>query len=234
MIILFAPAKTFDFNAPNKKVTYHFKTQTLDIIKNINELDDSFIQTMLKLPISKLNETLDFYRDFDNQKSFLAMSFFMGESYKALKYDELSGEEKTQLDKKTFILDALYGIIKPEDGIKPYRLDFTMGLDLKVLWKQKINTYFNPYKKEPFLSLASKEFSSLIDKKQYDLYEVSFYECRDGVCKAVSVFNKQMRGYLLSYIIKNKIETITDLPKSFLGYALETKNNQLNYKRLVD
>lgn len=234
MIILFAPAKTFDFDAPHKEVMYQFKAHTLDIIKNINTMDDMLIQETLKLPLSKLEETLDFYRDFDGQKSYLSMAFFKGESYKALKYDQLSSEEKSYLNKKTFILDALYGIIKPEDGIKPYRLDFTMGMDLRSLWKKHINAYFDKNIKEPFLSLASKEFSSLIDKDKYTLFEVSFYECENNKCRAISVFNKQMRGHLLSHIVKNKINTIGELPKAFLGYKLEVDGKQLNYKRLVD
>lgn len=234
MIILFAPAKTFDFDAPKKAANYEFKVETLDIINKVNLMDDQSVQKTFKLPASKLGDILDYYRHFDERESYLAMAFFKGEAYKALNYNDLSRDEKIYLNKHTYILDALYGIIRPEDGIRPYRLDFTMGMDLRSMWKKQINAYFAKNRKEPFLSLASKEFSSLIDKDLYTIFEVSFYECKNDECRAISVFNKQMRGHLLSYIVKNKIHNIASLPKLFLGYQLEVDGYKLNYKRLVD
>ena len=235
MIILFAPAKTFDFDATVKAIpNYQFKKDTKQLIQQVTELSQADFLRLFKLPVSKAADTYQYFFQHRKMTSYLAMSFFKGEAYKALNYPSMCPKQQAYLNQKTFILDALYGVIKPTDGIKPYRMDFTISLDLRAFWKDKINQYFIPYQKEPFLSLASKEFSSLIDKNVFDVYEVSFLDCKNNQCKAISVFNKQNRGYLLDYVTKNEIDDIERLPQSFRGYTLKKADKQLIYMKSID
>ena len=235
MIILFAPAKTFEFNANQMaEPNYQFKKETMQLMNRIKKLPKTAFLSLFKLPPSKSDDTFKYYHAFQEQLNYQAMSFYKGEAFKALDFPAMSLKQQQYLNEKTFIIDAFYGIIKPLDGIKPYRLDFTISLDLKSFWKEPVNTFFRPYEKEPILSLASKEFSSILDKNRFDVYEVSFLDCKDNQCKSISVFNKQMRGHLLNHVTKHELDRIEDLPQTFLGYTLEKEEKQLMYKRSID
>ena len=122
----------------------------------------------------------------------------------------------------------MYGVIKPLDGIKPYRMDFTLKQS-KSVWKDLINDYFLSKGTKQILSLASKEFSALIDKTKFDLYEVSFIDCKEDVCKKISVFNKQMRGTLLRYIVDQNLSDVDSLPHKINGYIKEINGQKINY-----
>ena len=88
-------------------------------------------------------------------------------------------------------------------------------------------------REEAVLSLASDEFTSKI-KPYVPIYEVHFMDCKQAVCKPISVFNKQQRGYLLRYVVQKRIQTVDDLPINFNGYTLKKLDYQLIYERLVD
>src|SRR5690606_32302397 len=152
-------------------------------------------------------EVYSFYKNFNNNEAYRAFELFYGESFKFFDYNSLSNQEVDYLNSKVIIIDALYGIIKPNSLIKPYRLDFrTKNLDIVSFWKKEINDYFSKYNDMEILSLASKEFSSILTKDK-KIIDVKFIDELNGIKKAISVFNKQMRGRLLRYIIKNKIKS---------------------------
>ena len=83
----------------------------------------------------------------------------------------------------------------------------------KDIWKAPINNHLSQDKSKTILSLASKEFNALIDTSKFNLYEVSFIDCKDDVCKKISVFNKQMRGTLLRYIVDQNLSDVDSLPR---------------------
>lgn len=230
MHIIFAPAKTFNDKALTKDLNLHFKEKTKDLVKEIASFDEALIAETFQVSAQKVSEIKAYYEAFFDQSSFLAISLFMGESYKFLDYYSMREDAKKSLNERVTILDALYGVIKPHDGISKYRLDFTFKrISLKKYWKNDINQFFIRQGITEILSLASKEFSSLVDQKMIKLYEVSFHNIENGKMKTISVFNKQYRGLLLRYIIEHNIRSLDDLPNEFFGYIKNTKNNQIRY-----
>ena len=232
MIILFAPAKTFSKQPDLMSFSPLFEEKTNEIAKKLSDSSLEEIKNVFKTSEAISKTVLTYYKSFDTNQSFAPLTLFEGEAYKTLDYKMLSEQAKAFLDKHLIIPDAFYGIIKPNLGIKPYRLDFTIaGMGLRKYWENDINTYINSQHSKTILSLAYKEFSSLIDQKKFELFEVSFLDFDGQKYKSISVFNKQNRGLLLKYIAEHQIEDIDSLPINFNGYKLSIIGHQYVYKR---
>ena len=232
MTIIFAPTKLFNPEAKTTENKTMFDTVTTSIVKEIQTINKADYKTHFKLSDNLVDTVFDYYHNFESNNRFTAFDYYLGESFKAFNYNELDDKKRTYLNDNVYIIDALYGVIKPLDGIKPYRMDFTLKQS-KSVWKDLINDYFLSKGTKQILSLASKEFSALIDKTKFDLYEVSFIDCKEDVCKKISVFNKQMRGTLLRYIVDHEINDISGLPKIILGYHLTVVDKEINYIKSV-
>jgi hypothetical protein len=232
MKILFAPAKTFNENVKSKKQKGNFRKETIALVNLIKSWNKDELSIKFKTSESLSEDVYLFYQTFDYEYTFEAFSLYQGVSYLFLDYPSLSESEKKRLNAQVIVIDALYGIIKPFDFIRPYRLDFTVkGLNLRSIWKPVINAYLEKLD-EPILSLTSTEFSSLINR-DIPIYDVSFLDCKNEKCKAISVFNKQNRGALLRYIIQENIMKIDDLPEVFNGYQKSIDSYHIIYKKGV-
>ncbi len=228
MLILFAPSKTFSFDGKKADLNLIFKDETNLIIDQIKSLSRVDFQKAFKLSDTLIHEVYDYYQSYETQDSYKAFELFKGESFKFLDYPNLKLVEQTYINKNVLVIDALYGLIKPNFGIKPYRLDFTVRSDLKRFWKDKITEYVASYHKE-VVSLSSKEFDSILDNHKIIFYEVSFIDCKDDLCKKLSVLNKQMRGTLLKYLAINQINKVKDFPDQIGGYTKKIHHRSIEY-----
>ncbi|MCK9470882.1 MAG: YaaA family protein [Bacilli bacterium] len=232
MIILFAPAKAMNKQKTYKYQDLEFNSKTKNLVCKLLTLEKNEFINSFNISENLYDEVFGYYNDFHENEGYKAFELFNGEAYKAFDYNSLSSEGKKQLNDKVIIIDALYGIIYPNSIIKPYRLDFhTKGLKLVTYWKEDINNYFSNLDDKDILSLASKEFNSLLTKDK-NVVSVKFIDEINGVQKLISVFNKQMRGKLLRYIVDTRINRIQDLPIEIDGYyVFEKTNNEIIYLR---
>lgn len=221
MIVLFAPSKTMNEKKKYETIDCLFSNKTEELIKTIVSWNKQKFLEALKINESLYNNVYSYYHNFNKNSSYKSFELFSGVSYKAFSYDTLTEKEVNYLNNKVIVIDALYGIIYPDSKIKPYRLDFhTKNLNLISFWKKEINDYFSNLEDKEILSLSSKEFSSILSKDK-NVIDVKFVNEVNGIKKTISVFNKQMRGLLLRYIIKNEINSIKDLPAEIEGYVKE-------------
>ena len=122
------------------------------------------------------------------------------------------------------ILSGLYGILKPLDIIKPYRLE--MGTKLSVngsknlyeFWKEKLTDKLNSEIKsedELVVNLASNEYFESIDsnKLKGKIISPQFKDFKNGKLKIISFYAKKARGLMSRYIVKNKITEPLELKK---------------------
>lgn len=161
-----------------------------------------------------------------------ALDLYNGLQFRYLKED-LSEEDFVFLDKHLRILSALYGVVKPFDGIRRYRKDFkTKGL--YKLWGDKL---YQTVTQEDrlILNLASDEFSKTITRYATDqdtIINVDFMEkTQDGKLKKHASISKKGRGQLVNYIAKHRITNLESV-KHFddMGYAFsEEQSDELNW-----
>lgn len=162
MKIIIGPSKTFFKNDKSHSSGRRPKyiKEAKEIFSVIRNLSLKETKKIYKLSDKKAEEVFKLHQD-HGQKLYYAIEIYGGEVFKQL---DLSNIDKEWVDNNVVILDALYGIIKPYDLIGTYRLDFktNIGVDLKKIWKNKINKELEG---EELINLASKEFSSIVKHK---------------------------------------------------------------------
>lgn len=156
-----------------------------------------------------------------------AIDLYHGLQFRYLKA-KLSDDDIIFLDNHLRILSAMYGVIKPLDGIRRYRKDFkTKGL--YKLWADRL--YQTITQEDRFiLNLASAEFSKTITRYATDkdtIITIDFLEqTSDGQLKKHASISKKGRGQLVNYIARHRI-TDSDQVKAFddMGYTFSTKHS---------
>lgn len=213
MKIIFSPSKEMSFQSPYKEATnYSDKTKT--IISELKNLNKDEIKNIYKVSDKVADEVINYIDNLYIEESYRAIEMYTGLAFRKFDIDSLNSDERTYLDDHLIILSAFYGPINPEKLVRPYRLDMNIGikidgLSLKNFWKDEFNSAFHDG--ETILNLASDEFSSLIDRKRFKIYDFDFFEKKDGKLKSHSTISKKSRGLMLNYICKNKIENLENL-----------------------
>jgi len=125
------------------------------------------------------------------------------------------------------ILSAFYGVLKPMDGVTPYRLEMQAkaaigkSKDLYDFWG---DTLYNDVRDESgiIINLASKEYSKCIERylTDNDLYiTVSFCEKSGDKLVTKGTYAKMARGEMVRYMAENQIENPEDIKRfDRLGY----------------
>ncbi|MCR5155800.1 MAG: peroxide stress protein YaaA [Butyrivibrio sp.] len=126
------------------------------------------------------------------------------------------------------ILSGFYGVLKPMDGVTPYRLEMQAKAsiggyrDLYDLWGSRL---YDEVKDDSgvIINLASKEYSRCIEKylKPGDCYiTVTFGELVNGKLVTKGTYAKMARGEMVRYMAENNITEAKEIRKfDRLGYV---------------
>lgn len=244
MIILLSPAKTLDFESPNKVNDFTQPDFLKDSQVLVNKLKKEKPAKIKKLMgISEQLAQLNYDRfnswktPFNLKNARQAILAFKGDVYRGLEAETFN---KTQLDfaqKHLRLLSGLYGLLRPLDLIQPYRLEMgtKYAVDAKTknlyaFWEKKIakklEEEFKTLKSNTIINLASNEYFKAVNTKLIDANIITpeFKDFKNGQYKSIMTYAKLGRGYMTNYIIKNKIKKVEDL-KGFdsEGYSFNKK-----------
>ena len=138
------------------------------------------------------------------------------------------------------ILSGLYGVLKPMDGVIPYRLEMQAKLrtgdakDLYAFWSDRI--YRELSKGEDFiLNLASKEYSRAAEKyagRETRFVTCIFGELLDGKVKVKGTMAKMARGEMVRWLSEKNI-TEPEKIKAFSGLSYVYDEGRSTEKELV-
>ena len=126
------------------------------------------------------------------------------------------------------ILSAFYGVLKPMDGVTPYRLEMQAKVsvadtkDLYDYWGGRICREVLD-RSRTVINLASREYSRCVEKylTPEDVYITCvFGELSDGKIVQKGVYAKMARGEMVRFMAENQIEDPEEI-KAFdrLGYG---------------
>lgn len=213
MKIIFSPSKEMTFNRPIEEKT-KFNGKTKIIIEELKKLKEEDIKEIFKISDKVLKEVLMYIEDFEKSESFRAIEMYNGLAFRSFDVESLNEDERKYMDDHLKILSTFYGPLCPEKLVRPYRLDFNTklkinGESLKNFWKEEYNKAFD--KDEVILNLASNEFSSLLDRNKFKIYDFEFFERKEDKLKSHSTTSKKARGLMLNYICKNKITELEEI-----------------------
>lgn len=141
------------------------------------------------------------------------------------------------------ILSGFYGVLKPMDGVTPYRLEMQAKAeigghkDLYELWGSRL---YEEVRDESgvIVNLASKEYSKCIEKylSEKDHYvTVTFGEMAKGKFVTKGTYAKMARGEMVRFMAEHGIEDPKDI-RSFdrLGYVYRddlSSDNEIVFER---
>ena len=159
----------------------------------------------------------------ENTELYRAINLYNGLQFRYLR-ESLTEEDLLFLEDYVRILSAKYGVVKPFDGISPYRLDF----QTKGLYKAWSDRIYQSLSEESrlILNLASDEFSKTVTRyatEEDTIITVSFYEeDTNSHLKKHSTISKKGRGQMINYMARNRITDIQEV-RSFddMGYRFE-------------
>ncbi len=150
-------------------------------------------------------------------------------SYEGIQYQYMAPGVFTQdafhyVQKHLRILSGFYGILKPFDGVTPYRLEMQAKLrvgeckDLYAYWGDRLaKALFD--ETDCILNLASKEYSVCISKylpENTRFITCVFGEEKDGKVVEKGTMCKMARGEMVRYMAENQI-TDPEKIKDFHG-----------------
>lgn len=126
------------------------------------------------------------------------------------------------------ILSGFYGILRPMDGVVPYRLEMQAKLscdgkkDLYEFWGSRL---FDSLTKEDsvIVNLASKEYSKIIEKylrKDTRYITCIFGEEQEGRIKVKGTLAKMARGEMVRFLSEHQIEDVERL-REFNGLGFD-------------
>lgn len=195
-----------------------FLKQTKLILDSLKTLSFEEAQTLWKCNDQLAQENYDRIQQADLATSHTTAAIL---SYKGLQYQYMSPDLLTEpaldyLQEHLRILSGFYGILRPFDGIVPYRLEMQARLavtDTTNLYHFWADTLYNAlsFDKGPVVNLASKEYSKALLpylKPTDTLINIDFVHLIDGKLKTKATLAKMARGEMVRYLAENQIKTI--------------------------
>ena len=182
-----------------------------------------------------IDENINLFKQYDlYHNRTKAIYAYDGLQYKNIDIDTLDDASIEYLDNNLRIISAMYGVLKPSDGIIPYRLELQAKCNIGTYtsmyeyWGRRIYDEITP-NEDLIINLCSKEYSEVIERykdSNIKIITINFYSLVDGKLKVKGTLAKMLRGRLVRYMAINKITTADEL-KGFneLGFEYSEENS---------
>lgn len=171
------------------------------------------------------------------QMQSLAIDSFIGDIYSGLRADMLSQSDREYANSCLYILSGLYGVLRPFDGIMPYRLEMGYKLpeglykNLYSFWGDEVAKILP--KTELVINLAAVEYSHVVIPYLIDAQIIApkflTINKATGEPVFVVVHAKIARGAFARWLLTSRISDVVKL-KEFtdLGYKFDAELSSLN------
>ncbi len=246
-LITSSKTQTLETKEFTEFTTPHFIDEAELLLKYLKDYHISDLAALMKMSQKLAEQNSDRFSSYrrpestgDGKQSLLV---FQGDVYDGIDANQLGEDDLVFAQNHVCILSGLYGILRPLDLIRPYRLEMCLKWqtaefkNLYEFWSEKVTDFINNYVEEKghssIVNLASNEYFKTLDKKRLlpEVITPLFKEETDKGLKTVAIYAKRARGAMVNFIIKNKITEPSQL-KSFdwEGYQLnETISDHKQY-----
>jgi cytoplasmic iron level regulating protein YaaA (DUF328/UPF0246 family) len=173
-----------------------------------------------------------------NSKQRQAIFAFNGDVYEGIDATSISSLNHGKLQNTLRILSGLYGILKPFDNIKPYRLEMGTKISIKGtknlydFWKKDVtNSILKEIIEDDIIvNLASNEYFSVIDSSLIENKIISpqFKDFKNGKLKIISFYAKKARGLMTRFLIDNDIKSSSDIENFNSSGYMFSKDETVN------
>ena len=222
MRIIISPAKKM--NADTDSLPWQdlpvFLPKTEELAKALRGMTCDELQTLWKCNDSIAALNVERLRQMDLRRSLTpAVLAYEGIQYRYMAPGVFSHEEYAYIQEHLRILSGFYGVLKPFDGVTPYRLE--MQAKLKTCEVNGLYSYWNSAIAEQIFSetdcvinLASKEYSVCVSK--YLRPGTRFITCvfgeeKNGKIVEKGTMCKMARGEMVRYMAERRVKAPEEL-----------------------
>lgn len=228
MLVVISPAKRLDWSEREVPLTApDFPEDAARLVKTARNLTLGDLKKLMGLSddLARLNR--DRFRTFEDAPDTDAVRpaalAFAGDTYQGLDAPSLDADELTWAQDHLRILSGLYGLLRPLDGIQPYRLEMgsrlktRRGASLYDYWGDQLSKALNAQAEsvgaDILVNCASQEYFGAVAPKSLKLRVITpqFMEDKDGKPKIVSFYAKKARGSMARFIVQNRLTDATSL-----------------------
>ena len=188
-----------------------------------------------------------FMQFFDEKPKLPAILAYHGQAYKHLRAETLNADELNYSQGKLWITSFLYGLLRPLDGILPYRMEghvelpSGLGQNMFGFWKIRLTDILIDAVKADdgiLIHLATEEFQHLFDwqrvHKEVRIIQPLFYVRKGNDLKMQAVWAKTCRGAMTRFIIENRITNPEDLYTfSYEGFEYVPTLDEPDYPQFI-
>lgn len=231
MLVLLSPSKKIAKNikttAPESvsATTPPLAAEAGALVGKLKDFSRDDIKALMSLSDNLAELNHDRYQHFDEQEQGPALYTFKGDVYDKMDVDAYDKDDLSFAQQHVRILSGLYGILRPLDNMRPYRLEMGtrlktgQGKNLYEYWGDKITETLNNDGDPLVLNLASQEYFKAVKPEalKADVINVDFKHTKNGKTKTIGLMAKRARGLMTDYIIKKRITDPADLE----GFNLE-------------
>lgn len=213
-----------------------FLSRTEQILEILQDMDAPELKRLWKCndQIAALN--VDRLAHMDLRRNLTpAILAYEGIAYQHMAPNVFTAQELAYVQEHLRILSGFYGILRPFDGVTPYRLEMQAKLpvdgekDLYGFWGGTLARELHK-QTDCIVNLASKEYSVAVSRHlppQTRFLTCVFGEWKDGKILEKGTMCKMARGEMVRYMAQNQIERPEDM-RSFhmldFRYAPEHSN----------
>merc|ERR1740121_877182 len=218
MICILSPAKAMDLSGPpgcgvlSQPALGKEMAPLLSVCKKLTKADLKKLMGISDVIAQKDFERYQAWDKCNVKAAGLAMD---GPAFRGFDGKSLSQPERTAAQAKVRILSGLYGVLRPFDAIRPYRLEMgsklktDLGSSLYEYWGDTIAKHISKGAKV-IVNAASQEYwkAVKVDALSVPVVTIEF--------PGPSVFAKKARGMICRFAVKSKCTKAEDL-KKFAG-----------------
>ncbi|AJD48257.1 hypothetical protein S7S_09215 [Isoalcanivorax pacificus W11-5] len=225
MLIVVSPAKTLDYQSdiPRLRTTRpRMLEQSSELVAQLRHLDPPALASLMHVSdaIASLNVArfAEWSAEMPPEQARPALFAFKGDVYTGLDVSRFSRDDLQQAQQRLRILSGLYGLLRPLDMMRPYRLEMGTrfanhaGPDLYSFWDERITALLNKDLRaagtDVLVNLASNEYFRAVRQKVLQARVVTpvFQDEKSGQYKVISFYAKKARGLMAAWILQQQIQ----------------------------
>jgi hypothetical protein len=245
MLILISPAKNLNEAraAGQATTTPRFLDEAQELVRVAKGWSENEIAQIMKVSpaIARLNAERFLAWSRETGPAQAAGDMFDGDVYRHLEMATLDAATRAEAARRLRILSGLYGVLRPTDAVRAYRLEMGRKLPghaagtLYRFWSGKIAEELAKdalaLQTEYVLNLASEEYAKAVDRPtlgDLSVIDPRFVEERRGVRKVISVTAKRARGAMARWVLETGVQAPADLRAFDVGgYAFDPEASTL-------
>ena len=227
MIALLSPAKSLDYDSdlpPHDSTAPRFEERTRTLVSAASNLTKQTLSSIMSISDKLTDLNYARYRDFWDQPERAAIYAFDGDVYTGFEAKTLDEPAIRFAQDHVRILSGLYGLLRPLDRMRPYRLEMGTrwaprydrltdfwGSDIADLLADDLDSEGSG----TIINLASNEYYAAVEgSRTVRAARVIAIDFREDGLKGLrfnSFAAKQARGMMARYICEHRLENPEEL-----------------------